>query len=117
MGLHSGWARAAKLQLVPGQVVLDVGCGPGGCAQHVSEAFDVHVYGLDLSVNMMLLALERSSGRSVRHKAAGAGGWDTHLGIAMHAASPDFQLLCSPEGDLLLWLLPAFLGAKEAGIK
>lgn len=48
----------------PGQRVLDVGCGTGGSAYDISEAYNVHVHGLDLSVNCLLSALERASTRS-----------------------------------------------------
>lgn len=51
------------LDLKAGQRVLDVGCGIGGGDFYMAEEFDAEVVGLDLSVNMISFALERSIGR------------------------------------------------------
>ena len=51
-----------KLDLKPGQKVLDVGCGIGGGDFYMAENFDVEVVGIDLSINMISLALERATG-------------------------------------------------------
>lgn len=52
----------AKLDLKPGQKVLDVGCGIGGGAFYLAENFDVEVVAIDLSINMISLAIERAIG-------------------------------------------------------
>ena len=52
----------AKLGLKPGQKVLDVGCGVGGGDLYMAEKFDVEVVGIDLSINMISLAIERAIG-------------------------------------------------------
>lgn len=52
----------AKLGLKRGQKVLDVGCGIGGGDFYMAENFDVEVVGIDLSINMISLALERAIG-------------------------------------------------------
>ncbi|CAL9218135.1 unnamed protein product [Arabidopsis halleri] len=52
----------AKMDLKPGQKVLDVGCGIGGGDFYMADNFDVHVVGIDLSVNMISFALERAIG-------------------------------------------------------
>jgi len=50
-----------RLNLQPGQRVLDVGCGIGGSALYMARNFQVNVLGLDLSTNMVDLALQRTS--------------------------------------------------------
>ncbi|RVW24042.1 Phosphoethanolamine N-methyltransferase [Vitis vinifera] len=52
-----------KLDLKPSQKVLDVGCGIGGGDFYMAEDFDVEVVGIDLSINMISIALERAIGR------------------------------------------------------
>lgn len=52
----------SKLELKPGQKVLDVGCGVGGGDFYMAENFDVEVVGIDLSINMISLAIERAIG-------------------------------------------------------
>ncbi|NP_001414863.1 phosphoethanolamine N-methyltransferase 1 isoform 2 [Triticum aestivum] len=53
-----------KLDLKAGQKVLDVGCGIGGGDFYMAETYDVHVLGIDLSINMVSFAIERAIGRS-----------------------------------------------------
>ncbi|CAL8357106.1 unnamed protein product [Merluccius merluccius] len=48
------------LNLKPGQKVLDVGCGMGGGAFYMAKTFGVEVLGLDLSENMVEIAMERA---------------------------------------------------------
>lgn len=59
-GLETTKQLVATLKLQQGQRMLDVGCGPGGADFHIAEQHGVHVHGLDLSVNMIMLALERA---------------------------------------------------------
>ncbi|KAJ8528831.1 hypothetical protein K7X08_030475 [Anisodus acutangulus] len=46
----------------PSQKALDVGCGIGGGDFYMAEKYDVHVVGIDLSINMISFALERAIG-------------------------------------------------------
>ncbi|XVF53789.1 hypothetical protein PTKIN_Ptkin05aG0127100 [Pterospermum kingtungense] len=63
-GLETTKEFVEKLDLKPGQKVLDVGCGIGGGDFYMAENFDVHVVGIDLSINMISFALERAIGLS-----------------------------------------------------
>ena len=51
---------AAKLQLKPGQTVLDIGCGWGGLALYIARNFDVDVLGVTLSTEQHAVATERA---------------------------------------------------------
>ncbi|XP_074290008.1 phosphoethanolamine N-methyltransferase [Silene latifolia] len=61
-GLETTKEFVSRLDLKPGQKVLDVGCGIGGGDFYMAENFDVDVVGIDLSVNMISFALERAIG-------------------------------------------------------
>ncbi|CAN4088744.1 unnamed protein product [Withania somnifera] len=61
-GLETTKEFVAMLDLQPGQKVLDVGCGIGGGDFYMAEKYDVHVVGIDLSINMISFALERAIG-------------------------------------------------------
>lgn len=50
-----------KLNLKPGEKVLDVGCGIGGSAFHMARKYGVEVRGVDLSTNMITIALENQA--------------------------------------------------------
>ena len=56
------------LKLKPNERVLDVGCGVGGGDFLMADKYDVYVLGMDLSVNMVLIALERSACRARKSK-------------------------------------------------
>ncbi|KAJ3702390.1 hypothetical protein LUZ61_006095 [Rhynchospora tenuis] len=62
-GIETTKEFVGKLDLKPGQKVLDVGCGIGGGDFYMAEKFDAHVVGIDLSINMVSFALERAIGR------------------------------------------------------
>ncbi|GAB2270235.1 hypothetical protein Dimus_005139 [Dionaea muscipula] len=61
-GIETTKEFVAKLELEPGQKILDVGCGIGGGDFYMAENFDVEVIAIDLSINMISFALERSIG-------------------------------------------------------
>ncbi|KAK1320780.1 Phosphoethanolamine N-methyltransferase 1 [Acorus calamus] len=62
-GIDTTKEFVAKLELKPGEKVLDVGCGIGGGDFYMADNFDVDVVGIDLSINMVSFALERAIGR------------------------------------------------------
>ncbi len=51
---------AAKLDLRPGQTVLDIGCGFGGLSLYLARNFDVDVVGITLSEEQHAIATERA---------------------------------------------------------
>ncbi|GAB4815755.1 hypothetical protein N2152v2_002801, partial [Parachlorella kessleri] len=53
----------AMLRLQPDEQVLDVGCGIGGGDFFMATTYGCYVYGIDLSVNAVLSALERAAAR------------------------------------------------------
>ena len=52
---------ASKLNLQPGQKVLDIGCGWGDMALYLASMEDVHVIGVTLSTEQQKLATERAA--------------------------------------------------------
>ncbi|KAL8153552.1 hypothetical protein V2J09_011312 [Rumex salicifolius] len=61
-GVETTKEFVSMLDLMPGQKVLDVGCGIGGGDFYMAETYDVEVLGIDLSVNMISFAIERAIG-------------------------------------------------------
>lgn len=59
---------ACRLGLSPGQRVLDVGCGTGGSAFFMARHYGAHVHGIDLSTNMIHLAIERDGKQEIEIK-------------------------------------------------
>ncbi|NWK96445.1 SAM-dependent methyltransferase [Sphingobium lactosutens] len=56
---------AAKLDLCPGQRVLDIGCGWGGLALYLHRLADVDVTGVTLSQEQLAVARERAAAAGV----------------------------------------------------
>ena len=59
---------AKKLALLPGQEVLDIGCGWGGMAIHLAQANGVRVTGITLSEEQAALARQRVAAAGVADK-------------------------------------------------
>jgi cyclopropane-fatty-acyl-phospholipid synthase len=56
---------ASKLDLKPGQRVLDIGSGWGGMAMYLASVADVEVVGITLSVEQQVLATKRAKERGL----------------------------------------------------
>ena len=92
---------AAKLDLKPGQRVLDIGCGWGGMAIYLAQNFDVHVTGVTLSKEQLALAQQRADELGLAHKISFqfkdyrdvAGSFDRIVSIGMfeHVGISYFQ--------------------------
>ena len=54
-----------KLDLQPGEHLLDIGCGWGGLAQYAAANYGVEVFGITVSEEQRKLALERCAGLPV----------------------------------------------------
>jgi len=55
-----------KLELAPGERLLDIGCGWGGLAEHAARRYGVEVEGITISREQLVLAEERCRGLPVR---------------------------------------------------
>ncbi|SCZ61021.1 cyclopropane fatty acyl phospholipid synthase [Thiohalomonas denitrificans] len=55
-----------KLELRPGEQLLDIGCGWGGLARHAAEYYGVEVTGVTISREQQALARERCAGLPVK---------------------------------------------------
>uniref|UniRef100_A0A1A7WVQ0 phosphoethanolamine N-methyltransferase n=1 Tax=Iconisemion striatum TaxID=60296 RepID=A0A1A7WVQ0_9TELE len=64
------------LNLKPGQKVLDVGCGIGGGDFYMAKTFGVEVLGLDLSDNMVDIAMERARTEKMPSRTFPEGSFD-----------------------------------------
>ena len=54
-----------KLELKPGERLLDIGCGWGGLARHAAQHYGVEVFGITVSREQLTLARERCAGLPV----------------------------------------------------
>ena len=55
-----------KLELQPGETLLDIGCGWGGMAQHAARHYGVEVVGITVSREQQALARQRCQGLPVQ---------------------------------------------------
>jgi len=60
-GEHTTRMFTEKLAMQRDQKVLDIGCGTGGSAFYMSRRFGVNVHGVDLSTNMVDIAIDYRS--------------------------------------------------------
>ncbi len=95
---------AAKLNIKPGQKVLDIGCGWGGMAIFLARNYDVEVVGITLSEEQIALAKERVKDAGVadrvsielvdyRDFAAAGRKFDRIVSVGMfeHVGQPQFE--------------------------
>lgn len=113
---------AAKLNLEPGNRVLDIGCGWGGMAIYIASHFDVSVLGVTLSTEQLALAKERAKQAGVagrvsfelvdyRDLAPRGETFDRIVSVGMfeHVGQPQFDIffracrqLLASDGTMLL---------------
>ena len=76
-----------KLELRPGERLLDVGCGWGGLAEHAARRFGCQVVGATVSKEQAALARERCAGLPVTVELADwrslQGRWDKIVSVGM----------------------------------
>ena len=110
---------AAKLDLRPGQKVLDIGCGWGGMALYLNRVADVDVLGITLSEEQLRIARRRAAdagvGDRVRFELLDyrqvTGRFDRIVSVGMfeHVGPPHYGTffakcrdLLAPDGVMLL---------------
>jgi cyclopropane-fatty-acyl-phospholipid synthase len=110
---------AAKLDLKPGQRVLDIGCGWGGLALHLHALAGVEVLGITLSSEQLAVARERARAAGVEDRVRFelldyrevTGTFDRIVSVGMfeHVGPPHYRTffercrdLLAPDGVMLL---------------
>ena len=103
---------AAKLDLKPGQRVLDIGSGWGGLACYLARVADVEVTGVTLSKEQHALAAERARAAGLSKQVrfflqdyrALTGTYDRIVSVGMfeHVGVPQYGEFFSKVNDLLL---------------
>jgi cyclopropane-fatty-acyl-phospholipid synthase len=92
---------AAKLALIPGQRVLDIGCGWGGLALYLNRVAGVSVHGITLSEEQLKVAKARAAEAGVADKVtfelidyrAVTGPYDRIVSVGMfeHVGPPHYR--------------------------
>lgn len=104
-----------KLQLQPGETLLDIGCGWGGLAQFAAQRYGAKVVGVTVSKEQLALANERCRGLPVELKLQDyrclEGSFDKIVSVGMfeHVGPKNYQIyfdtarrLLKPDGLFLL---------------
>ena len=102
---------AAKLNLKPGQKVLDIGCGWGGMALYLNRVADVDVLGITLSEEQLKVARRRAEEAGVADRVKFelidyrtlTGRFDRIVSVGMfeHVGTPSFRAYFAKVRDLL----------------
>ncbi|MHA1549455.1 MAG: class I SAM-dependent methyltransferase [Alphaproteobacteria bacterium] len=121
---------AAKLDLKPGQRVLDIGSGWGGLGMYLAEQFDVEVVGVTLSGEQLAVARERAAARGLTgqvefrledyRKTSGPFDRIVSVGMFEHVGIRHYKTffhachnLLSEDGVMLLHTIGRFRGPYE----
>ena len=104
-----------KLELQPGETLLDIGCGWGGLARFAAERFGVRVTGITVSKEQLAIAQERCQGLPVtlllqdyrslqgRFDKIASVGMFEHVGLKNYGVYFDTaRRLLAPDGLFLL---------------
>lgn len=103
-----------KLELKPGERLLDIGCGWGGLAAHAATTYGVEVVGITVSKEQQALARERCAGLPVtielmdyrdlqgRYDKVVSVGMFEHVGLKNYPAYFDTALRAMKEDGLFL---------------
>lgn len=102
---------AAKLRLLPGAHVLDIGCGWGGMALTLAKLADVQVTGITLSKEQLTVARERAESAGLSHRVRFelcdyrevAGRFDRIVSVGMfeHVGVPQYAQFFKRVSELL----------------
>ena len=102
---------AAKLQIKPGQRVLDIGCGWGGLALYLHRHYDVDVLGIALAPDQIAFCRERAEAAGVGNRVRFElmdyrdleGPFDriVSVGLIEHLGTPHYPGFFSGMGKLL----------------
>lgn len=102
---------AAKLCLRPGMKVLDIGCGWGGMALTLAQAYEVDVLGVTLSMEQIKIAQRRAAAAGLSDRVrfelmdyrAVQGRFDRIVSVGMfeHVGAPQFQTYFNTVNRLL----------------
>ncbi|MQQ99196.1 cyclopropane fatty acyl phospholipid synthase [Glaciimonas soli] len=104
-----------KLELKPGERLLDIGCGWGGLARYAAQNYQVEVVGITISKEQQKLAQERCAGLPVKIELTDyrqlTGQFDKVVSVGMieHVGAKNYPVyfdvvrkLLTPEGLFLL---------------
>ncbi|GAC1551588.1 MAG: cyclopropane fatty acyl phospholipid synthase [Collimonas sp.] len=118
-----------KLELKPGERLLDIGCGWGGLARYAAENYQVEVVGITISKEQQKLAQERCAGLPVKIELTDyrqlSGQYDKIVSVGMfeHVGAKNYATyfdvtgkLLAPEGLFLLHTIGNYVTEKKRDV-
>lgn len=105
--LHKLEMICRKLQLKPGERLLDIGCGWGGLARYAAQKYQVEVVGVTISKEQQKLAQERCAGLPVKIELTDyrqlTGQFDKVVSVGMfeHVGPKNYRTYFDVVGKLL----------------